>query len=518
MKKISISITVLVSMLLLMGGCNIEDKFYDPETTSKGNVPALFTSMLNNQRMRLEYWHVRTILAVSHSVYTQTTAFNNSSSIYQSNDSYYGQYWRDYYSAEYGGAMGIYRQMENVNSTQSTVAEQAVNEIFFQAGKVVLYDVGSQFVDMFGDIPFSEAGSLHLTSVSTPAKFDDQQELYMSFIEDLDKVATYFSTATTISSFQRQDILLGGDMKKWQKYANSIRLRLLIHISNVNETFAKQEIMKMLNDPDKYPLVDGGNTANYNPATVDVLVTPLTSYTSSLVDALNEGLSYVAPDFMLNNLMVPTKDLRLPVMFDKNGNKGYSGAPITLTSDQLNARKNEFSCWDSISIWQNNKLPGMRMTASEINFIKAEAHQRWGDASKAKSAYEIAVKQSVSFYYYLNTTNLAGMKEPKPTDAEIDAFVTERVPYIGSATDKLGLIGTQKWLHLGFMQGNECWTEYRRTKYPVLLPFPSAGMVNGYSTPPTRIMYPSLESSYNSHYVDVQAQNTRDTKIFWDVK
>ncbi|PXV65059.1 SusD-like starch-binding protein associating with outer membrane [Dysgonomonas alginatilytica] len=528
MKKILIIITVFASALLLTVSCNLEDKFNDPEQTTQGSIPALFTSAINNSRMRSEYWHVRTILAVGQGVYTQTVAFNKSSSVYQSNDGYYGQYWRDYYSAQFGGAMAMYRQMENVNSTQSTPAEQVANEIFFQAIKVILYDVGSQFVDMYGDIPFSEAGSLHLTSVSTPAKFDNQQELYMSFIEELDKTATYFSTAQGTTMFQRQDILLAGDVKKWQKYANSIRLRLLIHISYVNEDYAKSEILKMLNDPAKYPLVDGDNVANYNPATTDILNTPLKDYTNSLVMALSDGLSYVAPDFMLNKLMVPTEDIRLDVMFDKNAknkvqNIGYSGAPITLTNEQLTQYSNTFSCWDSTTIWQNSNIPGIRITASEVNFIKAEAQQRWGDAAKAKSAYETAVKQSVSFYYYLNSiassTSGGGFRlEVKPSDALIDKFVTERIAYAGTADKKLELIGTQKWLHFGFLQGIECWTEYRRTKYPVLLPFPSDGMTNGFETPPTRIVYPSDETNYNPNYADVQAKNTRTTKIFWDVK
>lgn len=528
MKKIFTIITVFASALLLMVSCDLEDKFNDPEQTTVGSVPALFTSALNNTRMRSEYWHVRTVLLVNHSVYTQTSAFNKSASVYQSNDSYFGQYWRDYYSAEFGGAMAMYRQMQNVNATQSTPAEQEANKIFFEAAKVVLYDVGSQFVDMFGDIPFSEAGSLHLTSVSTPAKFDDQQDLYMSFIEDLDKVATYFSTATVGTAFQRQDILLSGDTKKWQKYANSIRLRLLIHISNVNEAYAKTEILNMLANPAKYPLIDGGNVANYDPATNDVLNEPLKDYSESLVNALAEGLSSVAPDFMINKLMAPTEDVRLSVMFDKNAkdkvqNKTYKGAPITLTSDELLTNRDLYACWDSTTIWQNRNLPGIRITASEINFIKAEAYERWGSSAEAKTAYETAVKQSVSFYYYLNRTasNTAGggfRVEEKPSDAEIDAFVTKRIAYTGTKDQKLELIGTQKWLHFGFLQGNECWTEYRRTKYPVLLPFPSDGMTNGYEAPPLRILYPSLETNFNPNYADVQAENTRTTKIFWDVK
>lgn len=516
MKKIYRLISILLATSLMMIGCDPADKFNNPEKTEIGSVPALFTSMLNNARMRTEYWNVRTVLITHQAIYTQTVTLVNSSSLYKQNDSYLGQYWRDFYTAEYGGAMGMYRQMQRVaNDLPSD--QQAENEIFFQAGKVVMYDFGSQLVDMFGDIPFSEAGSLSLTAQNVPAKFDDQQELYKMFIEDLDKVATYFSTAATTTSFTRQDIMLAGSVKKWQKYANSIRLRLLIHISNVEEGYAKQEIMNMLNNPAKYPLIDGDNNGNYDPKSVDVLNVPLTTYTSNLYDALNEGYASLAPDFMVNNLMVPTEDVRLPVMFDKNGQDQYVAAPITATSESLADYKKVTANWDSVSIWQNNKLPGIRITASEINLIKAEAYERWGSSADAKTAYETAVKQSVSFYFYLNSINLDGDKETKPSDQEINDFISTRITYQGTRDQKLELIGTQKWLHLGFLQGLECWTELRRTKYPTLLPFPSEGKENGFETPPTRLLYPSLERNTNPNYSTVQSKDTRTTKIFWDV-
>lgn len=521
MKRIYI-IATLLSALFLVTSCNPEDKFLDPGLTTSGSVGGLFTAMLDNQRMRTEYWHVRTIAAEHTGRFSQTFILPNSQKQYHQTEQYVSEYWRDFYTPQYGGPMAMYRQMENINRSLSQ-DDQALNEIFFNAGKVVLYDFGSTMVDLYGDVPFSEAGSLHINSVSTPAKFDDQKGLYELMIDDLDVVNTYFKTATATSAFTRQDILLSGDVAKWRKYANSLRLRLLIHMSYSDEAYAKDKIMAMLNDPSNYPLVDGGDNANYSPSSMDILNTPLTTYAETLQQALSEGNSSIAPDFMVNKLMVPTEDVRLSVMFDKNGLSDYVGLPINTSSEAISSLVTKFSCWDSTTLWMNKNLPGVRITASEVNFIKAEAQQRWGDAGKAKTAYETAVKQSVSFYYYLNSignnTSGGGFRvEVKPSDDVINKFVTERVAYTGTSDQRLELIGTQKWLHLGWLQSIECWTEYRRTKYPKLLAFPSEAMESGYTQPPTRLQYPVLETSYNPNYASVQAQDTPNTKIFWDVR
>jgi len=99
----------------------------------------------------------------------------------------------------------------------------------------------------------------------------------------------------------------------------------------------------------------------------------------------------------------------------------------------------------------------------------------------------------------------------------VEDFATNTdAAYTGTSTEKLEKIYTQKWLHFGFLQSIQAWSEYRRTGYPALN-FANATQV-GYETPPTRLLYPSDESSYNSNnYEAVRAKDTRSTKVFWDV-
>ncbi|RNL82589.1 SusD/RagB family nutrient-binding outer membrane lipoprotein [Sinomicrobium pectinilyticum] len=529
MKNKFIILGLLTLLMTSISGCSdqLEDKYLNPEQSTDASIPGFFTSMLNNDRVRPSYWNVRTFLLPHPAVYTQTAFFMNSNSVYQQNDDYSDQYWRDFYvsGANGGGVLSTYAAMQ-VNYEGLTDQEKEDNEIFMHAAKVILIDEASKMVDLWGDIPFSETASLIKTGTIENGKFDDQEELYYSFINDLKEAADYFASASTTGNFSRYDILLSGDTDKWTRYVNSLRLRLLMRISYVDEATAQTEIMNMLNNSGNYPLIDGGNAGDYDPAASDVLLQPVTTYQDDLTSALTELPSHYAPDYMLNTVMLPAEDPRIPIMFDKYGrteddefipNEEYKAMPITFTATQQEQQNRNYSILDSITFIQNPDLPGIVITAPEVNFLKAEAYEKWGGGDP-QAAYETAVKQSVSFYYYLNGANQKNKSaEEKPESSVIEEFITnENIAYTGSREEKLAKIWTQKWLHYGFLQSTQAWAEYRRTGYPELT-FPEATL-SGYRTPPSRLVYPSTEKNYNSqNYQAVQGQDVRDGKIFWDV-
>jgi hypothetical protein len=527
MKKLIITLSIFALFTTGLSSCKkeLEEKFNNPEKSSEANIPGFFTAMLNNNRIRPSYWNVRTFLLVQPAVYSQTAFFSNGSAAYQQSESYTQQYWEDFYapSGNGSGVMALYRAMQKVY-TDAPEGEKAAQELFMQAGKVVLIEQASKMVDLWGDIPYSEAGSLLSSNIIQNPKFDGQAALYASFIADLEAAATYFSTATTNASFAKYDILLSGNVDRWRRYTNSLRLRLLMRTSNVNAAAAQTAVMTMLNNATQYPLIDGAGSGTYAPATTDILLRPLTTSTDNLNSALTELPSHYAPDYMLNTLMLPTNDPRIPVMFDKFGrtvggafvpNPTFRAMPITFTAGQQESDFASYAILDSATFVQNPALPGIVITAPEVNFLKAEAFERWG--GDAATAYATAVQQSITFYYYLNNLNSTGLvKLPAPEAAVVTAFMAGPVAYTGTAAQKLAKIGNQKWLHLGFLQSTEAWSEYRRTGYPNLT-FPAATL-SGYQTPPNRLVYTTSEKTRNStNYQAVQGQDTRTTKIFWDV-
>lgn len=530
MKKTVINIGCAVGLLVGLGACNdkLEELYVDPNTTSAASIDKFFTRMLNNGRVRPDYWEMRTFALMHPAKYTQTASYVNGTKMYQQQQSYLQDRWNDYYTPG-GNGGGIVAQYREIEKTYAALpeAEKANAEVFVQASKVVYLDQTAQMVDLWGDIPFSEAGSLNLTGQIVRPKFDDAREIYTTVLTGLKETADYFAAAqlgsVTRVTFQKQDIMLGGDLDKWRRYTNSLRLRLLMRTSFVNEATAKTEVAAILADPAKYPLVD---EAKY-----DVLLKPLDNYTNSLESALNEISAQVAPGTILEGLMKPTGDPRIPVMFDKgvrtvNGtttrNEDYFGMPVNLTSavQEANISQGRYAVLDSATFIRNSRLPGIVMTSAEVSFLKAEAFERWGGGD-AKVAYETGVQQSIAFYYYLNSlSSLAGSRPlPAPTTAAIAEFLANTtIAYGGAQPDNLAKIWTQKWVHFGFLQSVQNWAEVRRTKYPALA-FQEDPSTPAEKLPPSRLLYPANEKSLNTeNYNQVAAKDLPTTKIFWDVK
>jgi len=154
-----------------------------------------------------------------------------------------------------------------------------------------------------------------------------------------------------------------------------------------------------------------------------------------------------------------------------------------------------------------------------VNFLKAEALERWGSSAEAQVAYDKAVTQAVDFMFFLNESNTtADSEEAVTADEKADLLASPSVAYAGSPQEKLEKIWTQKWVSFGFIQSIQSWAEVRRTKYPVL-EFVTDNSTPGSELPPSRLLYPGSEKTYNAeNFAVISSKDTPDTKIFWDVK
>ena len=520
---------LLFSVIILPMGCQDElaERYLSSDKTTSATLGQFFTAMLNNDRMRPSYWEISTFVNWHIGVYTQSVGFLNSPTMFQQNESYIQDRWNDFYrpSSNGSGVMANYREIEK-NYDALSASEKIGNEIFLRAAQVVLYDQATQMVDLWGDIPFSEAGMLNKTGELIYPKFDDASEIYRIALQDLQSISDYFekpvlSTLTQVT-FSKQDILLNGDLDLWRRYANSLRLRLLMRISYTNEARARDEVIIMLSNSEKYPML---NDESYKPSANDILLNPLANYTDDLHAAFADWTNYPAPYFMLEKVLKPVNDLRIPVLFDKYGsmqnnhfvpNEEFNAMPLNLTNIEQQAGLGKYAILDSVTFLYNSKLPGVVMTSAEVNFLKAEAFERWGGGDPS-SQYKKGIKHSIEFYYFLNSLNAKKAQTP-PSAQEIDKFINESpfIQYTGTSEEKLAKIWTQKWTHFGFLQTGQRWAEQRRTAYPRLEFFPVT--LPGYELPPSRLTYPASERTYNSNYQQVADYDKRDLNIFWDVR
>lgn len=517
MKKIITGICAGILIVAALVSCQdtIEEQYLNPEKTTQASIGKFFTFMIDNSRVRAEYWNIRTFLVMHPGVYTQSVSYINTTKRFQQQANYLDDYWRDYYTPTAGGVVAHLREIEKEYATLSD-AEKANAEVYLQAAKVLYYDQTAQMVDLWGDIPFSEAGSINLSGESTAPKFDDAEEIYTTLLSGLEDAAGYFSTASleplVASAFAKQDILLQGNLDKWRRYANSLRLRALMRISFKDESKAQTDIMEMLNNPASYPLVDD--------EAYTILLHPLTTYTDYMRNAVTELNSHLAPEFMLDGVLKPANDPRIRVLFDESVTSGdYTAMPTNITSavQEDNIGDGNYATLDAATFLLNTQFPGIVMTSSEVNFLKAEAFQRWGSTSDAQTAYEKAVTEDVNFSFYLN--ELGGGTEAAVSPIEISVLLAApSVLYAGTSDEKLVKIWTQKWLSFGFMQSVQSWSDLRRTKYPVLT-FTADNSTAGFELPSSRLVYPPNEKTYNAdNYAKVAANDVGSAKIFWDVK
>jgi hypothetical protein len=386
-------------------------------------------------------------------------------------------------------------------------------------------------VDLHGDIPWAEAGMLSANGGSyskSYAKYQNAESIYTTMLDDLkgysDALSTISIPLATASSFKTQDLINKGSIVLWQKYCNSLRLRMLMRVS-ASSTFssrANTEIAAILANPTKYPLV----TMNDDNILLRVYDLGSDINAKGFQDGLESSgwNSNIAGKKMIDH-MKTAADPRLRVLFEPGANAAgiYNGLDQSLDAGAQTTLVNggTLAIYNRSTVSRNQYFPGILITAADVNLLLAEYYLKVGNDAMAKSTYEAGIKQSINFYYWVRTLsadNTAGALTPT-SDAEIASYTAKpAIVWTGASTTaaKLSLIATQKWLNFNVIQPLEGWAELRRLDLPVL-----AFNVDNSSNqkqPPVRWLYPSSEISYNAtNYASVQGKDNLTTKLFWDI-
>ncbi|MBW8684045.1 SusD/RagB family nutrient-binding outer membrane lipoprotein [Chitinophaga rhizophila] len=534
MKKVFVNIALFCSLAGLFSSCakKMEESFNNPEKISEGSLSKLLTGMFLNKRIHPTYHDYFTFIMPLTANYSQLVAAPSGNQMYIVNPAYIDVRWTDFYAGsraddgqnpDYNyngpGILSNYREMQTTLGLLPA-DQQARNQVFLKCAEVVLYDQASQMIDLWGDIPFYQAGNLNTPDrVTKDAPFDDAKGLYNEFITKLKDINTYLDTVNVEvdvkSELTTADILLRGDLVAWQRYANSLRLRLLMRISNTDAA-AQAEVTTMLANEATYPLVSN------NAQNVLFKESP-TAIRSDLVDPFTNY--YFGPEYLINTLQETNEDPRIHVMWDENEFNGYNGFPWNGTAGQWEATQRQYSAFDTATFTYNDNIPGVIVTASEVSLLKAEAYERWG-LGDAATQYTNGLRQSIEFYYGINQSAIKRQGQnnfnraplASPTAEAINNFLGKpAIAYTGSTTEKLAKIYTQKWAHFFVLQAGQAWAELRRTGYPVLQ-FPN--VANSMApNPPKRLVYPTSEQMYNAtEYSKVVEKDKRDRPIFWDAQ
>ncbi|MEP7258100.1 MAG: SusD/RagB family nutrient-binding outer membrane lipoprotein, partial [Flavitalea sp.] len=185
--------------------------------------------------------------------------------------------------------------------------------------KVWLYQ---RMTDAYGDIPYFEA-TLSPDSVNNQPKYDTQRDIYVDMMNEL-KNAVSALDSNSVAGFGTADILYNGDIKKWARFGNSLRLRLAIRVSIADPELAKQNIADALSKP----LIDD-NSFNAKLSTLagDVNTRNQNHF---YLDTINASVVTLRPiGFTVTQELLKRSDPRLPVYCTPSSTGTYRGTPMT---------------------------------------------------------------------------------------------------------------------------------------------------------------------------------------------
>jgi hypothetical protein len=389
-----------------------------------------------------------------------------------------------------------------------------------------------RLVDMFGDVPYTEA----LNPTNTSPKYDDGQEIYNDLIVKLDEAMAVFQAAIASPlapeyAFKKSaDIMYGGDFAKWTRFANTLKLRLLMRQTEVAGAGIAAKI---------------ATTASYGYITADASVNPgfdkvagkmhplWNSFGRSITDVETSARSQYVLNNFFSNLMNTLNDPRFTKYFQP-GISAAGGAYRSIkfgesdgsSSVHLNSSQAANIGWAVLQDVTNTPPTDLGynrraiiIPLSEAYLLQAEAIQRGYMAGDAKAMFEAGVTASCTW--------------AQVPAADIAPYLTSgvnRADWDASA-NKIEAIIYQKYIANYFLGHMEAWMDYRRTGYPDPLASDATNsMLTYYFTyvrrqVPRLFPYPQLEFDINTDNVQavitkygVPVDNfyTFDARTFWD--
>jgi Starch-binding associating with outer membrane len=375
--------------------------------------------------------------------------------------------------------------------------------------------------DEYGAVPYSEAGVGYSEQFLFP-KYDLQQDIYPKIIQEFTDAAAALDASGTIET---SDVLYGGDIVKWKKFAYSLLLRAGMRLSKVDAAKAQTVVQAAFtggvitdNADNAYMRHDAnytqpiGNMLNGSEAANFYLAKPFVDYLKNTNDPRLSSIAirYVGATSGNGQTVAvgttdPTKQIGMPIGYDNGTIVGQA------TADGL-ASFYDYSQVDRRRMVKASS-PVFFVTASQTLLLLAEASFRgWITAGTAAQYFSDGIKANMD---QMATYDPASAVSAVARDAYV--LLNPLVP-----GTELEQINTQYWIS-SFLNGPEAFANFRRSEYPALTPNPY-GQPNNPDMPAgtfiRRLTYPTSELSVNTDNVNAaiakQGPDKLSTRIWWD--
>ena len=393
------------------------------------------------------------------------------------------------------------------------------DEVAVAFARLLRVAIMQRVTDSYGPIPYSELEN----NESVYVAYDSQEAVYTKMFEELDEAIETLGRNTTLSSdaWSRYDGVYYGNIAQWLKYANSLKLRMAMRLTEVKPDLARTKASEAI--------AGGVITANADNAAMHAAENRTTLIYNDWGD------HRVGADILC--YMTGYNDPRVEKMFLPNDVGNYVGIRIGIDVAGKATAMTKYS-----NLIVESTTPYLWFNAAEATFLRAEYELRWGSEATAQSLYEDAIRLSfeergasgADAYVADGTSRPAAYTDPLGMySASAQSTITIAwAPGAGNFEENLERIITQKWIAI-FPLGVEAWSEHRRTGYPRLLPVVADKSGGGVDVAQgaRRLPYPVEEYQQNNANLQAAIQQlnaeqtngnrTGDqmgTRVWWDCK
>jgi hypothetical protein len=567
---------ICFSALILTTSCadQLEREFYNPDEVTEARLDFFFTDALRQGNLfRPDYG------GAYHQINNFARQFGLGTSVAQSfarrSSLAPVQFWTTWSGEAFQpiifNSTGVSHTV-NLNAIQllyndMDTDDQEVYRIFMLCSRIVRAFAFQRSTDLYGSIPYFEAGGAFQQKFY--AKYDTQEAIYDHMLADLAEVSAELKdiidnnklSARSNLLFRASDVLNEGDLEKWLRFCNSLRLRMAMRLTNVKPNVAQQTATALIAEnrlatETRYDITFAER--NQNPT--EIILHLFFRGFEELATMLQ------APQFVLEDILKADQavvDPRKFVLFQPNREGDYVGFSYLMDDmsyyrkfwpeSRFNAAALEARI-DSIAWfrdmdgqdgagWTTNRLASQwnRVTflnyeirfpvlmSTEVNLMVAEADLRWGVGADQGSRIRQAIDASTRYWYHLNMSNRfnentipavrfiqKGAKVNDLDEAHLAAFLDAAVADYNSLptfADKLRFLFHQKYIHYNFLNPFETFADARRIIKDLDGEIPVKIMANYFWW--ERLLYPSSEATTNRENFQAVADQNYVNKTLW---
>lgn len=522
MKKLKIIVSVLIGSLALTSCNDYLDVNESPNAVAGENLvpsvvfPGAVAQVYRTQGNTMMQFGNLMMNSWAGNSYSFGGPFSREYTLSSVDNSFYNPIWNN-----------LYLYMANFDYVENYEPGNAQFDYYRAMSKVMKSYYMQTIVDLYGDAPYSQAfkGQQNLT----PA-YDNDENIYRAIYEQLEVADGIFKSTAAPASVASADIIFKGNTTRWMEFSNSLKLRILLRMHKVTgamATFRDQKLTALSTatgsgasgflsaDATENPGYSGANDDQMNPFLLTWRVNSagsapqnynLITASENIAIALNgnnfgnTGTQYQKfnglPDPRRSRLftLVPYQSASVVKGVRQGATPGQPGAPTdNITTSRL--ATGNFVGGASVStiadlIAAGNARGGVLMSLAESKLLLAEASVRYPSRfTVGQSSFNDAI---TSHFSYVGVPLVGGVSQAIGYIASINT--RPGLGWVGTDTQKIEAIMTQKWLALTNVNPTEMFIEYNRTGFPITPLATTAAVPNK----PYRLVYPVSEYVANS--------------------